>query len=50
VRLVTSLLTAPASILAGRHPRQGLSSAMVAGLAVGVFRLLRQGQWMAEEC
>ncbi len=46
-RLAASVLTGLASILAGRHPRQGLSIVVVAGLAVGEFHVLQLGPWMA---
>ncbi|MGZ4657592.1 MAG: M48 family metalloprotease [Frankiaceae bacterium] len=38
---------ATASVLAGRHPRQGLSIVLVAGLTVAEVRAVQQGQWMA---
>jgi STE24 endopeptidase len=41
------VLAGLASTLAGRHPRQGLSIAVLAGLAAAEFRALQQGQWMA---
>ena len=46
-RATASVLAGLASTLAGRHPRQGLSIVVLAGLAVAVFRALQQGQWMA---
>lgn len=46
-RATASVLTGLANILAGRHPRQGLSIVVVAGLAVAVFRALQQGRWVA---
>src|SRR3954447_4516996 len=45
-RWTMSLLTALASILAGRQPRRGVSIVVVTGLAVAVTRMLHQGQWM----
>ena len=46
-RATASVLAGLASALAGRHPRQGLSIVVVAGLAVAVIRALQQGRWMA---
>jgi STE24 endopeptidase len=46
-RATASVLAGLASTLAGRHPRQGLSVVVLAGLAVAEFRALQQGQWMA---
>ena len=46
-RATASVLAGLASTLAGRHPRQGLSIVVLAGLAVAVIRALQQGQWMA---
>jgi STE24 endopeptidase len=46
-RATASVLAGLASTLAGRHPRQGLSIVVLAGLAVAEFRALQQGQWMA---
>jgi STE24 endopeptidase len=46
-RATSSVLAGLASTLAGRHPRQGLSIVVLAGLAVAVIRALQQGRWMA---
>ncbi|MCU1667899.1 MAG: rane protein of unknown function [Blastococcus sp.] len=46
-RATASVLAGLASTLAGRHPRQGLSIVVLAGLAVAEVRALQQGQWMA---
>jgi STE24 endopeptidase len=43
----SSVLAGLANILAGRDPRRGLGIVVLAGLAVGEFRALQQGQWLA---
>jgi STE24 endopeptidase len=45
-RATASVLTRLANILAGRHPRRGLSIVVLAGLVVAEVRALQQGQWM----
>ncbi|HLM03871.1 MAG TPA: M48 family metalloprotease [Blastococcus sp.] len=46
-RATASVLAGLASIVAGRHPGQGLGIVVLAGLAVAEFRALQQGRWMA---
>lgn len=46
-RATARVLAGLASAFAGRHPRQGLSIVVLAGLAVAEFRALQQGHWMA---
>ena len=45
-RATASVFTRLANILAGRHPRRGLSIVVLAGLVVAEVRALQQGQWM----
>ena len=45
-RATASVLAGLANIMAGRHPRQGLSIVVLAGLAVAGFRALQQEKWM----
>ena len=46
-RATARALAGLASAFAGRHPRQGRSAVVLAGLAVAEFRALQQGHWMA---
>ena len=46
-RAPASVLAGLASTLAGRHPRQGMSIVVLAGLAVADVRALQQGRWVA---
>jgi STE24 endopeptidase len=46
-RATASVLAGLASLVAGRHPRRGVSIVVLAGLVVAEVRALQRGQWMA---